>query len=204
MLIRAFFVFLAVVGVSAVRAAPVLLVDANGILRGATGVLVGSQMYDVQFADGSCNSLFDNCNPSAFVFNNLSDANAASSAIAGLLYTQPPPFGILRDADTIGGCEAQALSRGPFPVSCDIYTPTAVSGTNLVLVSDVRLVDFNQLSLQTTNITRDFDTGQCSVCTYALWSSTPPTGGAPEPGTLALLAGSLLAAAAVRRRRKVA
>jgi len=59
----------------------VLQVDANGILTGATGINVNGKLYDVSFQDGSCNSLFNNCDPRYFAFDNLDDANSAALAL---------------------------------------------------------------------------------------------------------------------------
>ena len=51
--------------------AAILQVNSFGILTGATEVDVGGTLYDVTFADGSCNSLFNGCVSSAFTFTTV-------------------------------------------------------------------------------------------------------------------------------------
>ena len=63
-----------------VSAAPILLVDGNGILTGATGVDVSGTLYNVTFADGTCTSLFNGCVNSAFTFETRENAKAAGQA----------------------------------------------------------------------------------------------------------------------------
>ena len=62
-----------------------LLVDASGILTGATEVQVGSTLYTVEFVDGSCVDLFTGCDElSDFNFTTEADALAASAALNGV------------------------------------------------------------------------------------------------------------------------
>ena len=63
---------------SSAVAAPILQVS-GGVLTGATGVNVGGTLYDVQFVDGSCNSLFNGC--TQFALTNGLDATTASLAL---------------------------------------------------------------------------------------------------------------------------
>lgn len=59
-----------------------LIVGTNDALLGATGVVVGSYIYDVNFIDGSCESVYSGCNEiSDFTFQNLASANQASQAL---------------------------------------------------------------------------------------------------------------------------
>lgn len=59
-----------------------LIVGTNDALLGATGVTVGSYIYDVSFIDGSCQSVFSGCNEiSDFTFQDLASANQASQAL---------------------------------------------------------------------------------------------------------------------------
>jgi len=61
------------------QAAPILDVDSNGILIGARNVDVNGVLYDVEFKDGTCISLYDGCDaPSDFPFSTQADAQAAS------------------------------------------------------------------------------------------------------------------------------
>jgi hypothetical protein len=48
--------------------AATLRIDASGQLTGATGVDVRGVLFDVRFMDGSCNTLFDGCDPTNYTF----------------------------------------------------------------------------------------------------------------------------------------
>ena len=55
------------------------LVVSGGQLMGATGVEVNGASYDVEFVEGSCNSLFNNCTD--FTFTTSSTSQDASQAL---------------------------------------------------------------------------------------------------------------------------
>ena len=40
------------------QATPMVVVDTNGLLVGATGVPVDGQFYDVEFVEGTCTEVF--------------------------------------------------------------------------------------------------------------------------------------------------
>src|SRR5690242_10755868 len=68
--------------VSGSWASPTLQFDGTGKLMGATGVEVNGSLYDVQFADGKCNDLFETCSqPTNFVFSSMAAADLASAAL---------------------------------------------------------------------------------------------------------------------------
>ena len=53
-----------------------------GQLLGASGVLVGASLYDVEFVEGTCVELFGGCNENSdFTFNSREDAETASRAL---------------------------------------------------------------------------------------------------------------------------
>lgn len=55
------------------------LVVSDGQLMGATDVNVGGTLWDVEFLDGSCNSLYDGC--SSFSFTTEDDAFVAAESL---------------------------------------------------------------------------------------------------------------------------
>ena len=64
-----------------------LQIDSNGILTGATGVLVGGASYDVEFLDGTCAEVFAGCDDlSDFIFQTEADATAASQALLDMVF----------------------------------------------------------------------------------------------------------------------
>jgi hypothetical protein len=74
---------LTLLGVAEARAVPVLSV-VNGELQGASGVVVSSIFYDVEFQGGTCPALFAGCDDpfSDFAFN---DEQGAINAVNALL-----------------------------------------------------------------------------------------------------------------------
>ena len=62
-----------------------LQINGIGILTGATDVDVDGTLYDVQFLDGSCISLFDGCDNATddFAFTTNADALVAAQARLG-------------------------------------------------------------------------------------------------------------------------
>ena len=104
-------------------AVPVALINGSGQLTGATGVVVGAVTYNVNFVDGSCNSLFGGCVDASFDFHTVADALAASQA----LFTQIIS-GFGNQPDKIFGCGDATV--------CAIDTP----GTTLVDPTTAALV----------------------------------------------------------------
>jgi len=54
--------------------AVVLLVDGSGVLTGATGVNISGTLFDVAFEGGTCDSVFNGCDPAEFAFSSESAA----------------------------------------------------------------------------------------------------------------------------------
>ena len=54
--------------VGTANAVPIVV---GGQLVGATNVDVGGTFYDVTFVEGSCNTLFNGCDPSEFTFTTM-------------------------------------------------------------------------------------------------------------------------------------
>lgn len=75
---------------SPVASAATLIVD-GGILKGAIGVNVSGNLYDVQFVDGTCQQLFNGCNEiSDFPFKTKSEAISAGQALLDQVFLDGP------------------------------------------------------------------------------------------------------------------
>lgn len=178
--VAALFVFASAAG----AATPKL---SGAVLIGAFDVDVNGSLYDVDFMDGSCVSLFNGCDElSDLPFITLADANAANLALMEQV--------LIGSYDYISG-----LTNGcQGDVSCTVYSPYSLESLD-VLVS--RVSNSNSVtgdSLPTgDSFSISFDTSAWSNRTFAVWSPVP------EPSTAFLLAVGL-AGLAARRRHSLA
>ena len=97
----------------------ILNVDGGGNLTGAQNVVVDGKLYDVTLGGGSCDSLFDGCNPANFDFSEADGLGAAQALVdqvfidsaAGLFDTDP---------ELTSGCTSTANCQAiiPFDAPC--------------------------------------------------------------------------------------
>jgi hypothetical protein len=187
-----------------------LLVDANGILTGATGVMVNGTSYDVSFQAGSCNSVLNGCDPTEDLFF-TSDllALAASQALLDQVFIgtnpgniDPMSPGLFDDhPGLIGGCTEGAFRE------CTALTPYGFSGGAQLLVGFATnygaffdgsaLIDYASLGSIVGG-----GTPTLGIQTFAVWSASPVTPTpVPEPSTVVLLGSGLIAAMRPLSRR---
>lgn len=164
-----------------------------GRITTATGVDVGGSLYDVEFRDGSCNSLFQGCDSSLFTFSSSAAALVAAQSLLDqvLTGTYDANPGLTR------GCSSSLL--------CNVLIPFRVFGSTVVsaFALNTPLVD----ATGTVIFAKNFNTGSApldATFTYALFSpssETPNPSAVPEPATwLLMMAGFGLAGFALRRR----
>lgn len=77
---------LATLGCLPARAGLMLNIDDMGLVIGAAGVDVGGASFDVEFLDGTCDSVYGLCSVSNFIFTTESAALAASQALIGQVF----------------------------------------------------------------------------------------------------------------------
>lgn len=96
----------------AISAQAATLVIEAGELVGATGVIVNSVSYDVEFESDTCNNLFGTCTAGNFAFVTRDDADAAGQALRDQVFLEE------YDTDPLltRGCEALLFGV------CGIYT----------------------------------------------------------------------------------
>jgi hypothetical protein len=102
--------------------AAVPIVDANGILTGASGVMVNGVSYNVTFEDGSCPSLFSGCTDTSNLnFQTEPDAINAINALASQVLVDTPFGKFGTQPGLIRGCTD--------PTLCQILIPFSVFPT---------------------------------------------------------------------------
>jgi hypothetical protein len=181
-------------------ASPVLLIDGDGTLTGATGVDVGGTLYDVTFVDGSCATVFTGCDgASDFTFTDGTTALAATNALADQVFLDGISGAFDTQPSLTFGCTS--LNR------CIPITPYELSGT--LFVNSAYFFnssgdpstpsDFTALGIEAVGE----DYGADGRRVYAKWSlsETEPV---PEPATLTLFGVGLATTrwAMLRRQRR--
>ena len=180
-------------------AMPVLDIDANGELLGASGVDVEGVLYDVRFRDGTCIEIFDGCDAGEdFDFGDSASAGAAATALLEQVFV-----GAFDDDPSLTfGCEPFE----PIGNACEVWTlfdaggdrVGAAQGVNWGLGSD--FVDTVRVDTYAREDIGPADFAELQVSVYADWSRTP----APvvEPNVVTLWGIGLVGLTAARLRRR--
>lgn len=189
--------------------ASVILEVTNGYLMGAKSVNVDGTLYDVSFLDGSCDSLFDNCNPANFTFTNEATARDAAQALLDQVFVNTPGVGNFDDYPALtNGCIVY-----PNPVAshslCAARIPYSLQTRALAVAQANNRWVYNNDFTNTTLFDRSQSTAGFTLGTYALFAPVgapppPPPPGVPAPSTLALLGLGIAGIRYQRRRRLTA
>ncbi len=183
-------------GTSAPALCSTLTVDGSGKLTGATGIFIGGQTYSVEFIDGTCDSLFDNC--SSFTFNSQSAAIEAAQALLDQVFNEAH---FDADPSRTFGCDA--------PTSCKTFIPWYLQESDGKVAmgaalnydeSSERFQGLQDLAFGDVS-SRDLPTSSGSL-NYARFTllSAP----VPEPATWAMmLLGFVGIGSSLRRRREL-
>jgi hypothetical protein len=169
--------------------AALLQIDSNGILTGATGVLVEGAYYDVTFVDGSCINLFSGCNESSdFNFTTQNSAVAAAQAILDQVF-----IGMYDENPYITfGCRINTGACGvTIPYLIGSSSVTASTAWNYIQEEDDR-IQRGRLLTPSDDFTR-------LNWNYAIFSPSVPTE-VPESSHMILLSIGLIALLLNRKR----
>ncbi len=156
------------VGPMVVNAAPTLIVDAVGQLRGAQGVDVGGVLYNVTFTEGTCAQVFGTCETSSFTFQTQNEALLASQALLDQVFLDVVAQGAFdSNAALTFGCDETTL--------CVALTAYAVLGPfNEIGIANAQNRSPDQTDPDRTDGLSDrpfaFNTGTNGFEVYAKWS----------------------------------
>lgn len=186
----------------AAAAAPTLVVE-NGRLMGAKGVILDGKSYDVEFKDGSCLSLFNNCAPGSFQFNvssvydyDSSLASLASLALIESVIVDGPAGNFRSNAGLVNGC----TPGEPF---CGVWIPFRRTSWDSVFMW------YSYFNYPSVGETRqgfgasglDNGTSNDRFQTNSVWLPSPVTA-VSEPESYAMLIAGLGLVGFVARRRQ--
>ena len=156
-----------------------LIVD-NGSLMGATGVDVGGVLYDVQFIDGACDTLYNGCDDiSDFPFSNPSNdptlIRIAMTALFEQVLIDSPLGNFDSNPNLINGCFVSG--------SCSVNTPLNPSTSAAGLVAGYAAVNTTAIDQGRVNQLDHITAGSLAFDTlslnpdrdlsvFAVWSQT--------------------------------
>jgi len=200
--ILSFIVGFAVV-ITATTGAVALTLDVRGgQLYGALGVDVGGTLYDVEFVEGSCASLFGGCDEASdFAFNTRTDAELASQALFDhVLLDFPNSYQFDSDPKSIYGIDSPLPDR----LLGNILTPYQYNQNLDQVEMSFALNNADEtLDRVGTNpfLTQSWDSLDNPFIVYAKWK-TPQISAVPLPTALPLYGAGLALMGFIGWRRR--
>lgn len=187
-----FVISLSLLGMSVSSAyGAILNVDSSGNLLGASAIDVDGTLYDVEFSDGSCISLFSPClSTDDFVFD--TQASTVSASLALLQQVFQDDFSLF--PGKTNGCDFLL-------VTCNVVTPYAPTTTPLFVqtVWARNQAGFAADSVISQLYRRDLNTAP--DFTYAVWSTVSPV---PVPAAVWLFGTAFIGLLGFSKRKSKA
>ena len=174
-----------------------LVTDIDGKLMGVDGIDVNGTMYDVDFVEGSCYTLFAPClTDDVFTFN-INEAVDASWALKNQVF-EIPEWSFYDSMLTMtNGCEGALFS-------CTIFTPYSAGADNMgnaMFVNGDGLFDFNNVTT-CGNCYKADNTADMPGAVYAIWEEVGGPSPVPVPAAVWLFGSGLLGLVGFARRKK--
>ncbi len=172
--------------------AAILDVDPSGQLLGATNVNVDGTLYDVMFLDGSCITLFSECDATSdFPFQTEATAVLAAEALLLNVLTDTSAGSFDADPELINGCTNR--------FTCTTFIPYGLN--NAPNINSAFLT--NNLDAMADRVSRGSadgtdDTTNSAARNYAVFTLTP----VPAPSSMALSVTGLLGLAGYRWQQR--
>lgn len=172
-----------------------ILVESGGQVVGIDGLMVGAETYDVQFVEGSCDSLFSGCDQSLFTFTTQARAMDAAGSILSAFAGTP----VDRFPELQLGIELQFLGVTfiPYATSSGGLVVTVVEAAN----AGAFLTATDAVS-SGTPIPSSQDTSLSSSRVYATFLLATPDDAPPAIPTPASLLLALFGLAGMRLQHK--
>jgi hypothetical protein len=169
-----------------------------GELKGASGVNVGGNLYDVEFVEGTCIDLFDGCDEvSDFEFASLAETLLASQALLDQVFL---------DSGTGNFDTTPTLTFGCSGIFCGTVTPYGQpDASNMPAVSAVNFVTESSDVAGSGTTSRTYDMGASNLhelSVFAIWTPVAVPVPALPPIAQGVLIVALAGAAAVARKRR--
>lgn len=158
-------------------------------LTGATGVSVNGSLYDVEFLDGTCISVFGGCDSdSDFAFSSAVAAKAAGQALIDQVF--------------LGGFADPALTAGCGLFVCYPWIPYAQDPEGVFAAGVANEINSDFEFSTGLSVVKDWDFALVDSYTWARFTTVQATA-VPEPSSWTLmLAGFGAIGLALRRGRK--
>lgn len=163
----------------------------GGQLLGASGIDVSGVLYDVEFLDGTCISLFDGCDSLAdFTFTTATAALSAATALLDQVFLDGLSGNFDSDPTLTNGCTSFSLCQAVTPHGFLFDRPASARARNGIGVGNNNAVS-NVVELEST-----FSSADVPSLVWAVWTPIP------EPGTAVLMGLGLLGLGVRPSRRR--
>ena len=181
--------------------AAVQITNSDGLLIGASGVIIGNNLYDVRFLGGTCTEVFGSCNRSSFDFTTLGAASSALVALRDQVFIDTAKGAFDSIPSLTFGCQGGAIS-------CRTFIPAETAGNfaNGLSLTNRSLSSVDLIGRDGVGFNENLPSnGVGHFARFTLTGPLPSTLPAvPEPSTWALMLAGFGMVGYALRRRKVA